>query len=646
MTEEKNCHIIDHADSDKALEILHRYWQYPEFRGVQREIIDAVLAGRDTLGLMPTGGGKSLTFQVPALIMPGVTLVVTPLIALMKDQVNRLRQLGIQASAIYSGMSHAEILQVLDNAVLGGVKLLYISPERIGSDLFQSKLRHIRVSLITVDEAHCISQWGYDFRPSYLTICDIRKQLPGVPVLALTATATPRVVNDIQDLLHFPERNVFQMSFRRKNLSYVVRNTSDKRAELIHILRSVPGCAVVYARSRRRTREIAELLNEQQITATFYHAGLRPSVKDERQALWQQGGVRVMVATNAFGMGIDKADVRLVIHVDCPDCIESYFQEAGRAGRDGERAYAILLFNQGDVYTLHKRVADTFPDKEYILNVYDHLAYFFQVAAGDGCGVSHQFDIDRFCHAFHHFPIQVNSSLLILQRCGYLRYEPCPDSSARLRFILERDQLYRINTENPIDNAVITTLLRLYGGLFVDYKPIELEHVASQAQLSVDQVYQSLRVLTRRGILDFIPRSATPYITYTRQRELSERMHISAEVYDVRKKLFAEKIDDMIHYATAHECRSKILLAYFGETESESCGQCDVCISERNRRLGNPEQKQVETAVVQLLSDGKPHPLEELRALPFECADVSAVLKWLVEEERVVVSGALVSFIK
>ena len=632
MTENKTDISPRNKGQDEALRILRKYWQYPQFRGVQREIIDSVMAGRDTLGLMPTGGGKSLTFQVPALMLPGVTLVITPLIALMKDQVNRLRHLGIQASAIYAGMSHNEMLQVLDNAVLGGVKLLYISPERIATTLFQSKLRHIKVSLITVDEAHCISQWGYDFRPSYLQISNIRKLLPGVPVLALTATATPKVADDIQELLGFAERNVFQMSFKRDNLAYVVRKTNDKRAELIHILRSVEGCAVIYTRSRQRTKEIAETLNDNQISATYYHAGLNPAYKDERQALWQQGEVRVMVATNAFGMGIDKADVRLVIHVDCPDCIEAYFQEAGRAGRDGKHAYAILLFNDKESITLRRRIDSTFPALDDIRTIYDHLAYFFQIAAGYGCGVSHQFDIDRFCRRFHHFPIQVNSALLILQRCGSLKYEPNPDKTARVRFILERDQLYRVDTDIAVDNTVINTLLRLYCGMFTDYTPIELDYLAQKAGITNEEAYLSLRRLTSRGIIDFIPASSTPYIVYTRQRELSERLVFPKDVYEERKKLFAERIETMIHYATAHECRSQMLLAYFGETASEECGQCDVCLEKKKMKQ---ETVSVEDAVMELLRDGEPHNIAELAQLPYSFPDIANILTQWVEKNIV-----------
>ena len=396
--------VLNSQFSTLSSQLLKKYWGYDDFRGIQREIIESIGSGHDTLGLMPTGGGKSITFQVPALAQEGVCIVITPLIALMKDQVQNLRRRGIRAAAIYSGMAHDQVLTTLENAVFGAVKLLYVSPERLSSELFRTKLRHMKVSFITVDEAHCISQWGYDFRPSYLEIADIRHELPGVPVLALTATATPAVVDDIQQRLEFTERRVFRMSFERKNLAYIVRDAADKRDELIHILSNVAGSAIVYVRSRRRTKEIADLLNDAGISATFYHAGLDTADKDQRQKSWQQDEVRVMVATNAFGMGIDKPDVRIVLHIDCPDSIEAYFQEAGRAGRDGQKSYAVLLYNGNDQRKLLKRIADTFPEKDYIRKVYDHLAYYYQVATGSGYNMTFEFNVDDFCQKFRHFP--------------------------------------------------------------------------------------------------------------------------------------------------------------------------------------------------------------------------------------------------
>ena len=526
-------------------EILKQYWGYDDFRGIQREIIESIGSGHDTLGLMPTGGGKSITFQVPALCQDGTCIVITPLIALMKDQVDNLRRRGIRAAAIYSGLTREEIVITLENCIFGDIRILYVSPERLASDLFQTKLRHMRVSFITVDEAHCISQWGYDFRPSYLQIAQIRKLVPNAPVLALTATATPAVVQDIQQKLSQKDTNfnVFRMSFERKNLAYVVRHAPDKREQLIHILESVKGSAIVYARSRRRTKEYAELLTEAGISATFYHAGLDSAVKDERQRGWQQDKVRVMVATNAFGMGIDKPDVRLVIHIDCPDSIEAYFQEAGRAGRDGRKAYAVLLYNDADQRKLEKRIADTFPEKDYIRKVYEHLAYFYQVGVGSGYNHIFEFNIDQFCHTFRHFPIQADAALKILDRAGYIEYTEEQDNQARVR----------LENTSPNEEKVITAMLRNYGGLFTDYNFIDESFIAQQTQLEPQQVYLTLKGLSQRHILHFIPQKKTPYIRYTQRREDMEHVQIPPSVYEERKAQFEERIHAMINYAKGGE---------------------------------------------------------------------------------------------
>ena len=426
-------------------EILKQYWNYDNFRGIQEEIIESIGKGHDTLGLMPTGGGKSITFQVPALAQPGLCLVITPLIALMKDQVRNLRDRGIKALAVYSGMTREEIVVALENCIFGDYKFLYISPERLDTDIFRAKLRNMKINMITVDESHCISQWGYDFRPAYLKISEIRELLPTVPVLALTATATPEVVKDIQTKLGFREDSrIFRMSFERKNLAYIVRNTESKQEELLHILNSVSGSAIVYTRNRKRTREVAELLVNNEITATFYHAGLNNDVKDQRQRSWLSGESRVMVATNAFGMGIDKPDVRLVIHVDLPDSPEAYFQEAGRAGRDGQKAYAVLLYAKSDKATLSKRITDTFPDKEYIRKVYEDVNYYFQMAMGDGLGCVREFNLEDFCRKFKYFPVPADSALKILTQAGYLEYTDEQDNASRLYFTVRRDELYKL----------------------------------------------------------------------------------------------------------------------------------------------------------------------------------------------------------
>ena len=568
--------------ADKFQSILQKYWGYPDFRGIQRNIIESIAGGRDTLGLMPTGGGKSITFQVPALAQEGVCIVITPLIALMKDQVLHLKERGILADAIYADKSRSEILQTLDNTIFGGVKILYVSPERLASEMFQTKLRHIHVSFITVDEAHCISQWGYDFRPSYLQIADIREMKPDVPILALTATATPEVVEDIQEKLHFSEKNVFKMSFERKNLAYVVREAEDKQNEMIHILQSVGGSAIIYARSRKRTKEMAQLLSQQGITATFYHAGLDPDVKDQRQKAWQKDEVRVMCATNAFGMGIDKPDVRMVIHIDCPDSLEAYFQEAGRAGRDGQKSYAVLLYNKHDELKLSKRVEDTFPQKELIQDIYEHLAYFYQIGVGSGQGKTFEFDIEKFCIIYKYFPTKVDAALRILERSGYLHYEDNPDGKARVMFLLGRNDLYLLDQLSPSQDAVVTALLRSYGSLFVDLTYIDEAMIARQAELTIQQVYFALKSLAARHIIKFIPRRKIPFITYTRDRVDGDKVVIPKEVWESRREQYEKRIKSMIHYAkNDEECRSKQLLAYFGEENDSECKQCDVCLANR-----------------------------------------------------------------
>ena len=630
--------------------LLKQYWGYDDFRGIQREIIESIGSGHDTLGLMPTGGGKSITFQVPALAQEGTCIVITPLIALMKDQVENLKRRGIRAAAIYSGLTREEIIITLENCIFGDIRILYVSPERLSSDLFQTKLRHMKVSFITVDEAHCISQWGYDFRPSYLEIAKIRKLVPEAPILALTATATPAVVQDIQEKLSRqssrpslpsqpsqPSFNLYTMSFERKNLAYVVRIATDKREQLLHILNSMKGSAIVYARSRKRTKEFAELLNEAGITATFYHAGLDAVVKDERQRDWQQDKVRVMVATNAFGMGIDKPDVRLVIHMDCPDSIEAYFQEAGRAGRDGRKSYAVLLYNDADHRKLEKRIADTFPEKDYIRLVYEHLAYYYQIGVGSGYNHTFEFNIDEFCHTFHHFPIQVDSALKILNRAGYIEYTEEQDNQARVMFTVSRDDLYRLENNTPNEDKVITALLRNYGGLFTDYNYIDESFIASQTALQPQQLYLILKSLSQKHILHFIPQKKTPYIRYTQRREDMEHVQLIPEVYEERKRQFAERIHKMIDYATNDEvCRSRQLLSYFGEERSKDCCQCDVCLSHRAEGLvTEPRLNHAMESILALLGDGKSHPITELRDLQLPTDELDAALIYLMKEEHI-----------
>jgi len=614
--------------------LLKKYWGYDDFRGIQREIIESIGSGHDTLGLMPTGGGKSITFQVPALAMEGVCVVITPLIALMKDQVHHLRQRGIMAAAVYSGMQHDDIIRILENCILGSTKLLYVSPERLGSGLFQTKLRHMKVSFITVDEAHCISQWGYDFRPSYLQIAEIRRICPDVPVLALTATATPKVVEDICDKLTLSTPhtfNIFRMSFERKNLTYLVSHAMDKRTELIQLLNGEQGAAIVYVRSRRHAREVAELLTEAGLSATFYHAGLEHAVKDHRQRDWQHDRVRIMVATNAFGMGIDKPDVRIVAHYDCPDSIEAYFQEAGRAGRDGQPSRAILLYNAADEPKLRKRISDTFPEKEYIRKVYDHLAYYYQIATGDGYGVSREFNIDDFCRKFNHFPIRVHAALQILQRAGYIEYTEEQDNQARVRFLVTRDDLYRLRGDSPNEERVIVALLRSYGGLFADYGFIDESMIANQCGMKSHEVYQTLKGLSEKHVLHFIPRKQVPYIRYMQRREDSEHVQLSKEVYEERLTQYKERIEAMLRYAKDNSrCRSRQLLEYFGEKDTKDCGQCDVC-----HHTSKTDIQQAKQQILTLLSDRQRHHVTELLRLQLPKEELDKALTYLLQEEYI-----------
>lgn len=571
------------ADFEK---VLKQWWGYDHFRGIQKEIIESIYAGKDTLGLMPTGGGKSVTFQVPALMKPGVCLVITPLIALMKDQVANLRKRNIKATAVYSGMTRHEIITALENCIFGDYKFLYISPERLSSDLFLSKLKDMQVSFITVDEAHCISQWGYDFRPSYLQIGQIRHLLPDIPILALTATATEEVVKDIQGQLGFRQENVFRMSFERKNLAYVVRKTEDKHKELIHILKKLPGCAIVYTRNRKGTKEIAGLLNEEGVTAVFYHAGLDSLTRDERQKAWQENKIRVMVATNAFGMGIDKPDVRCVIHMDMPDSPEAYFQEAGRGGRDGKKAYAILLYNKKDKAILKRRIAETFPDKPFIREVYEHLAYFYQLAMGDGQGITREFDLDKFCCTFRHFPVPTESALSILTKAGYIEYIPEEENASRVMFLTQRDELYRLENHDADTDRVIQALLRCYSGLFSDYVYIEEPRIARMAGVASDLIYPILISLSRQHVISYIPRKNVPYIIYTRPRVETSKLYFSEDIYEKRKEAYRQRIEAMVSYAEEDEvCRSRMLLHYFDEYNIHNCGICDVCLQRHDSGL-------------------------------------------------------------
>ena len=629
-------------------QLLKQYWGYDSFRGIQEEIINSISENKDTLGLMPTGGGKSITFQVPALAKDGLCLVITPLIALMKDQVQNLRKRGIKALSIYSGMSRQDIITTLENCIFGNYKFLYISPERLDTKIFRTKLRKMKVSMITVDESHCISQRGYDFRPAYLKIAEIRELLPDVPVLALTATATPEVVKDIQARLHFRRENVFRMSFERSNLAYIVRKTDNKTGELLHILRSMPGSAIVYVRNRRRTKEITELLNNEDITADFYHAGLDDATKDIRQHRWQSGGSRVMVATNAFGMGIDKPDVRIVIHMDLPDSIEAYFQEAGRAGRDGQKAYAVILYAKADKTTLHKRIPDTFPEKEYIKDVYEHLQYYYQMAMGDGLDCVREFNIEDFCRKFKYFPVPVDSALKILTQAGYLEYTGEQDNTSRLLFTIRRDELYRLREMGDDMDKLIQTVLRSYTGVFTDYTYINEDSLAIRTGLTRRQIYEQLVHLAKLRIVSYIPRKKTPYIIYTRERIEAQLIHISPEIYEERKARYETRINAMLEYVTNDTlCRSRMLLDYFGEKNEHNCGQCDTCIGLRKQTATcQPDREELYEKIHEILSGAPQTPAGLLEQLPIEKELLTEALHRLLDEGKIIVVDGILQIKK
>ncbi|WP_277639740.1 RecQ family ATP-dependent DNA helicase [Bacteroides graminisolvens] len=618
-------------------EILKRYWGYDAFRDLQEEIITSIGEGKDTLGLMPTGGGKSITFQVPALAKEGMCLVITPLIALMKDQVENLKNRDIKAIAIYSGMTRQEIIVALENCIFGNYKFLYISPERLDTEIFRVKLRSMNISMITVDESHCISQWGYDFRPAYLKIAEIRELLPDIPVLALTATATPEVVKDIQQRLHFKKENVFRMSFERKNLAYIVRNTDNKTGEILHILNRMPGSSIIYVRNRKRTKETTLFLQREGITADFYHAGLNNDVKDLRQKRWQSGECRVMVATNAFGMGIDKPDVRTVIHLDLPDSPEAYFQEAGRAGRDGEKAYAIILYANSDKAALKKRISDTFPEKDYIKQVYEQLNYYYQMAMGDGLGCMFDFNLEDFCRRYKHFPVPADSALKILTQAGYIEYTDEQDNASRLLFTTRREELYKLREMGEQADLLIQTILRSYTGVFTDYAYIHEDSLAMRTGLTRQQIYDLLIVLGKRRILDYIPHKKTPYIIYKRERVELRHLQISKTVYEERKERYEARIKAMLEYVTSETaCRSRMLLHYFGEKNEHNCEQCDTCINrKKNNGVTDSSYNVLRRQILEMLSVQQRTPADLARLIEADKEEIAAVIRFLLDKGEI-----------
>ena len=627
--------LVLEKNMQQYLSILKQYWGYDEFRALQGDIIRSIAAGKDTLGLMPTGGGKSLTFQVPTMAMDGICIVVTPLIALMKDQVENLKKRGIAAAAIFSGMTHNEILMTLDNAVFEAYKFLYVSPERLATPIFMEKIKQANVCMIAVDESHCISQWGYDFRPSYLRIADIRELLPDVPVLALTATATPEVVKDIQEQLHFREPNLFQKSFNRSNLAYVVRTVENKDENLLKILNSVPGTSVVYVRNRKRTKEISDFLNVNGISAENFHAGLKNETKDAKQSRWKQGETRVIVSTNAFGMGIDKAEVCTVVHMDLPDSLEAYFQEAGRAGRDEQKAYAVLLYNNGDAVKMRKRVSDSFPGKEMVVKVYEALGNYFQIGVGSGLDAVFAFDIGDFCTKFK-LPILIAySSLKLLQQAGYIELTDEQDSSSRVLFTVGKDDLYKLKHDGD-QERLIHILLRSYTGLFTDLASISEEVLAKRLEWTRDQVYEHLIVLAKERVIQYIPRKKTPFLTFVREREATGRVELTKEAYDDRRERYISRVKSVLDYAQEeNNCRSQMLLSYFGEKDTQPCGKCDICLKKKETQISTEDFELIRLAIQKALA------VEELsinalvKKAPFKEPKVLQVIRYMQDNGQI-----------
>jgi len=616
-------------------EVLKKYWGFDSFRPLQEDIIGSVLDGKDTLALLPTGGGKSVCFQVPALCKEGICLVITPLIALMTDQVESLKRKGIGAVAMHSGMHPKEVEMAFEKCADGRAKLLYISPERLETRKFRFMLSELQISLIAVDEAHCISQWGYDFRPPYLRIGEAREIFPHVPILALTATAVPRVVEDIQSKLEFDKKNVFSMSFVRKNLVYTAFEVEDKYKKLLRICNGVNGCGIVYVRSRRLCKELAEFLTRSDVTAGFYHAGLEPAARLLAQHDWMANRTRVIVATNAFGMGIDKADVRFVVHYDIPETLEAYYQEAGRAGRDGKKSYAVMLFNEHDIFSSRRRLELSWPDPDAVRQVYQALGNYLQLPVGAGKDVSFDFDFDALCNTYKQSPAITFSALKILERDGYISLNEQWDNPSRILITCSKDDLYRYQVEKSGADQVLRVILRKYNGVFVDFTKINENEIAQRTGIDSPKVRDLLIGMQRNGILEYIQQHKLPQIVFSIERLDIKDISLSKTYYFERKKEAFEKLESVFKYAYNREsCRSKMLVEYFGEKRNKRCGNCDNCLDQYGKEPDKPELELIEKEINNILQAG-PSTIEGIVAqIPhFKEAHILTVVRWLAEDE-------------